>query len=638
MNRNRVILGLSLVFAVVLNMVGAEAMPAQGDTAKSFKAKDIRGQDVDLDQIMKGSPDMVVLFFFSTKGSDEFAIRLAAVDKMYGRKNLKIIAFGYKEQEAALKIFADKLHIEYYILPSGQVDADGLYGPISTLPVTFILKNDKTIVSVIQGGGETSARLLTKVAETYLMQGKSTEAKAIADEGAKAGEDKKEAGTVKGTALVLEGKLDDAEKEFKQIDSKDGLAALALQKGDTEKAITIANEAGPNNGYADTVKAKALMRTGKLDEAAKVLEGAASKPAMDFQKSETIVGQGRVQQEKGKTDESIVTYEKALNLNPYSITALSNEGAAHRQKGDLKKAAETLERVEKSGVAPDSLVTMMLSQVQDEMKKANDTKRGELIRQQIKDLEKRYQELKAAGKDKPADEWTTRPLVVAFLPSDNKSPVFFERAGTDVALRREIESKLQASGKAQVVEREMLDKLLQELNLGSSEVANPDTQLKLGKVLAAKYLGFVDYSQAGPDTLMYLRMVDTETTQISANLTENLKGADDLGKFVTKVVDGLTQKIAGDRKLQGLVAKVEGDTVLINLGSKYGLKPGAQFAVLKDGEPIEVGGKKLAGKPTKVATIEITEVDEDLSTCKIVEKSEGAKLAKEMKIVELAKK
>ena len=228
---------------------------------------------------------------------------------MYGKEKVKIIAFGYKEQAEALKKFADSLRIEYYILPDGQVDADKMYGPIKGLPLTFILKNDKTIIDIIEGGGATSSGLLTKVAEKFLMQGKTNEAGKVADEGVKAGEDKKAAGTVKGTALALEGKLDDAEKELKQIDSKEGLAALALQRGDTEKAITLANEAGPNNGYADTVKAKALMRTGKLDEAAKALDAAATKPAMDFQKAETIVGQGRLKQEKGRVDESIADYE-----------------------------------------------------------------------------------------------------------------------------------------------------------------------------------------------------------------------------------------------------------------------------------------------------------------------------------------
>jgi len=113
-------------------------------------------------------------------------------------------------------------------------------------------------------------------------------------------------------------------------------------------------------------------------------------------------------------------------IDPLNVVALSNEGAAHREKGDLQKATEVLEKAKT--VRDDELVTLMLQQVQQELKEANDVKRGELIRAQINDLRERYDALKAAGKDKPIDEWTSPPLVLAFLPSINAQPAFLAAA------------------------------------------------------------------------------------------------------------------------------------------------------------------------------------------------------------------
>ncbi|HEO70233.1 MAG TPA: tetratricopeptide repeat protein, partial [Candidatus Hydrogenedentes bacterium] len=491
----------------VFCLSAAHALPEKGTMAPSFVATDIRGNQVDLDAIMAETPDMVVLYFFTRDGGEEIALRLSVIHMLYGRDKVRIIAFGVKEDEEALRQFAEDLGVDYYILSQQAIDAADVYGPLRSLPLTFILKNDKTIVKVVRGSGETAAAVLTKVAETYMMQGKTDEAVVIAEKAAQEGEDAKMATEIKGFAFAAAGKLDEAEEAFGLIDSREGLARVALERGDYTKAVEMGDDA--NSGYGETIKAMALMRTGKLDEAASAFDAALAKPAEDWQQSEAVTGQGRLLQEKGDSAVAIARYKHAVSLDPYNVVALSNEAAVHRSAGDLEEAAKVLEQAK--AAREDELVSVMLRQVQQELKEANDVRRGELIRQQIEDLKNRFQEMKEQGLDKPVDPWSSRPMVLAFLPSENRTSVFFERAGMDVVLRRELESQVHAQGAIQVVEREMLDKLLQELDLGSSELTSQDTQLQLGRVLSAQYLGFVDFTQAGPDTLMYLRLVDTET-------------------------------------------------------------------------------------------------------------------------------
>jgi tetratricopeptide (TPR) repeat protein len=617
----------TLLLIAALGISSAWAVPGKGDVAPSFAAEDIFGNKVDLTKIVEESPDMVILYFFTTDSGQEMAVRLSAVDALYGRDKVRIIAFGVKEDKKALSKFAADLGIEYYILTDEPVES--LYGPYAGLPLTFILKNDKTIVKVVRGSGETAGAILTQVAETYLMQGKSEEAVTVANIAQQKGEDATKATEVRGYAYTVGGKLDEAEKEFGLIGYEEGKARVALERGEYDKAIDLANQAG-GSGYAETIKAMAYMRTGKLDEAAATFESATKKPAADWQASEALTGQGRVLQEKGATGDAVTKYDAAVALDPFNVVALSNEGAAYRAEGNLEKASEALEKAK--AVREDDLVVCMLKQIKDEMEKANDVKHGELIRQQIADLANRYKEMKAAGTDKPADAWSSRPLVLAFLPSSNKTPVFFERAGADVVLRRELEGQVQAGGAVSVVEREMLDKLLQELNLGSSEVANPDTQLQLGKVLSAQYLGFIDFAQAGQDILMYLRLVDTETTAIAHQLMRNIKN-----ESIPAVAQGLAKemiaKIKEERELRGLIADTVSDSeVIINLGKAHGIAPGQRFTILVEGAPIEVGGRVIGHRPKPVGLLEVTAVEDTYSTCKVVQKDEGVQLAKEMKV------
>ena len=267
----------------------------------------------------------------------------------------------------------------------------------------------------------------------------------------------------------------------------------------------------------------------------------------------------------------------------------------------------------------------------------NDSERRERIRKQIKDLEERYKAQKEAGTDRPVDEWTSRPLIVAFLPT--QTGVFFERAGTDVVLRREIADRLNRNARTRVVDREMLDELLQELNLGSSELADGNTQLRLGKVLAAQLLGFVEFAQAGPDTSMFVRMVDTETTGVDAQLVHQVPAVGSLEGMVTNVVQELFAKITASRPLQGLIANVAGAEILINLGAAHGVQVDQQFAALAGGAAVEVSGRTLHRNMRQVATLRVTQVEDELSACELVPgtKAEGVTLAKEMKIKELGK-
>lgn len=601
--------------------------------APVIRGRDIHDADVDMAQLLAGNPRVLVQLFFSPAGGRELAGRLKLVNDRYG-EDIKVLAVGFEEDRDELVRFARSYDIGYHVLNETDLADASWTKQLDKLPVTVFVAptEERTIVKLVRGGGETKANVIKEVALILMQQGAYDMAEEAAEMSLRSGEDEREAHETKGFIFTAQGKLDDAESEFGRVESQAGLARVALERGDPDKALELAS--ATREEYAQTVKAKALMQKGDLDAAQAA--AAAARPREDWQQSETATIEGRILQEKGDAEGAVARYEEASDMSYYNIVPLSNQASLFREKGELDKAATVLEEAKRRGT--DDMVVMMLRQVRDEMRAANDAARREQVRKQIASLAERYRELKERGELEPVDPWTSRPLVVAFLPSSDSSRVFFERAGMDTVLQRELERSLQATDGVQVVERQMLDTLLQELDLGSSDLADKETQLRLGNVLSARLLGFIDFAQLGGDILMYVRLVDTETTSIEAQLSRQLGSGTGLVRAVSGLSDEIVADLLGKHRLQGLIGDAEEeDNVVINLGEIHGLKPGRRFAILNEGDPITVGGKTIGNKEVPVGVLEVKEVQPEMAVARVVQKEEGAVVENGTRIRELPK-
>lgn len=76
-----------------------------------------------------------------------------------------------------------------------------------------------------------------------------------------------------------------------------------------------------------------------------------------------------------------------------------------------------------------------------------------------------------------------------------------------------------------LVERIYLRELLDEQKLGSSDLADQDARLKIGRLLGARYMLFGDYLALGPVLRMDVRLVDSETSRVL--FSEQLTGDQD---------------------------------------------------------------------------------------------------------------
>jgi TolB-like protein len=116
----------------------------------------------------------------------------------------------------------------------------------------------------------------------------------------------------------------------------------------------------------------------------------------------------------------------------------------------------------------------------------------------------------------PARAQDTRPGI-AVLPFDNGGSYGQDKENFD-ALQKGIAgmliSELGANPGARVVEREQIQSLLEEQNLGAGGRVDPQTAAKIGKLVGARYIitgTFVDFYG---DFRVDLRLVNTETSEI----------------------------------------------------------------------------------------------------------------------------
>jgi curli biogenesis system outer membrane secretion channel CsgG len=93
-----------------------------------------------------------------------------------------------------------------------------------------------------------------------------------------------------------------------------------------------------------------------------------------------------------------------------------------------------------------------------------------------------------------------------------------------------------------VVEREKLLSVLSELSLGSSELADDGTRLRIGRIAGAKRMIFGGYQVIGKSMRIDLRMVETETGRVlravektveDGGMTRRLSAAEEAARNLT---------------------------------------------------------------------------------------------------------
>ena len=200
-------------------------------------------------------------------------------------------------------------------------------------------------------------------------------------------------------------------------------------------------------------------------------------------------------------------------------------------------------------------------------------------RQEERDeLRKLISAVEAKGKAAGKSDTGARPRVLACLgpvmPSSGTNP---EAEGEALMYRILLRTGLEERAGIRVIEREEIETLLQEQNLGVSDLADPRARLAIGKLLPASLLLLGDLLPTAQGDKLFLRLVDTETTQVLASFSSTRKEDELYEDVCTELAGRVSDKIVESRPLQAQVTAVEGDLVKAGLGHFHGVRDGQVF-------------------------------------------------------------
>jgi tetratricopeptide (TPR) repeat protein len=605
-----------------------------GDMAPAFSVKDVKGTTYDLNEMRERS--MIIVYFFDAQSrpSQEGLLSLDQLAKRYADADLIVWGVTLSSREAVSAFLTNtKLGLPILLDDTGISDQ---YQARFIVPTVCVIGPGLLVMDYFQGGGKTIEIMLTRLAERTLQRRQTVLAKAISDEVEKKNPRNIKAKTVKGYAALKEGNLDEAEKTFQALSKKsgeaevlgkEGLSAVYAKKGKTAEALEMAaqvEQKAPNRAFVHVVRGDILYSQNRKDEAEKEYQQGVEKTlAAPFQKATAFNQLGRLNASLGNYEQARELYDQAVEIDPYNIEATSNKGMTYEKEGRWNDALGAYRKA-LSLDKEDTFAAVLARKAEEMLAIQQDATKKQRIDKLVKDLAARYRSQEKT-KSKAQDSWTSRPMVLSFVDFQEKGGLS-PRDGFSSVLTTQLSDQLNASGRVRAVERVVVERLLEELNIGSSELADPDTALKLGKIFAAKIIGTGTLFVLPDGTIFNMRLIDTETSAISKVVTKHFSSDAPLDKEIGKLHREILRSIIETYPLQGYVVQVSaGQEVMINLGAKQGVVLGTKFDVIEDQAPVKYKGKLLRSAPKTIGQIEIVRVEPDLSYARIIEQERDLK-------------
>ncbi len=387
-------------------------------------------------------------------------------------------------------------------------------------------------------------------------------------------------------------KVEDARKAFSGLAEDDprryeGLAAVRYELGDYDGSFTLSSRAleiAPHSVYAHVLQGRVLLSRGREADALQHFQAAAGKSGgISWQKAEALNGIARIWSEWGDTQKAMQFYARAAELNPRSPEIVTNRAFAMQKTGNTAGAVSGFK--DAAGLNPqDPYASVFLAEALKKQKAEQDSKRRERIDKLVDELAENFDAGGAAAAQQ--DTWTSRPLTLSFINITGKGAPA-QREGADEFFLMQLSALLQGSGRAQVVERELLEQVLQELKLSATDLVNPDTAVRLGRILSARVIATGSIMRYSNQIQVSLRLTDTETTALKGVIAES---GTDPAELARQIAGEITQQLTKAYPIRGSVVELDGNQLLLDIGSALGVTEGMEFTVLDEVRP-ESGGR-----------------------------------------------
>jgi class 3 adenylate cyclase/CHAT domain-containing protein/predicted negative regulator of RcsB-dependent stress response len=357
-------------------------------------------------------------------------------------------------------------------------------------------------------------------------------------------------------------------------------------QGDYEKALQAALDLVKKNasiGLGYLIEGEIYFRKGDLDSARAAFQKAlkAAKTTA-IEKARALMGLGRIAALAKQTDDALHYYKMATEAAPASESGYLSQALLLDAKGNHEEALNLLTRA--SQLAPDDFtLAAIAAETRKKIALQNDREKQDRINTLVKEL---LATMAAKPDSAVWDGWSARPLTLWIMDFGVQGYTLQE--GEDRLIVAGLTDHVLQNSRAQIVERALLDSLLQELKLGSSNLADRDTALALGKILAARLIlsGQIIYS--GPETHISMRLIETETGRVAAAFSETIGAAAPVSVLTGKLSEKLITKLNQRFPLRGKILNQKGQIIQINIGNSVGLKLGQLFTVVNEPVHLEV--------------------------------------------------
>ena len=246
-------------------------------------------------------------------------------------------------------------------------------------------------------------------------------------------------------------------------------------------------------------------------------------------------------------------------------------------RGNYGEALDLLAKVQE--LTPDDrALAALVNDVQKRVAFTHDKEKQERIDQMVEEL---LESMNTTSRALPWDGWTSLPLTVWVMDFQERG-YSLQEAG-DRLLVSGLVDHLLGYNRVQVVERELLDTLLKELELGSSKLMDRNTALTVGRLVAARLILSGQFIYSGPLTQVSMRLIETETGRITAVVNESFGSAVPASILSETLSEKLLEKLRQLYPLRGKISKVSGESIELNIGQVVGVRVRQQFKTL-DGD------------------------------------------------------
>lgn len=174
-------------------------------------------------------------------------------------------------------------------------------------------------------------------------------------------------------------------------------------------------------------------------------------------------------------------------------------------------------------------------------------------------------------------------------------------------------------GRFDVVERRLLEKVINEQKLAMSGVVDATSATQLGKLLGVKVIITGSVMKLRDIIEINARIIDVESASIIA--AENFRSV--ATTRLQDLVFEMSSKIIKNFPLEGYIVNRSGDKVTLDLGLRTGVKVGMRFVVYKEGQVIKhpKTGVVLDVERIQTGSITITTVMQNICDATIDEET-----------------